>query len=462
MRIRSVFIISILVTGIFISCGSSGPTVRDPEIPPSVEYSKLAVLERISEALESGKGEYALSLFSEFKEEDREASDIVLLEASVLLSFGRISEANEKVDRLLEEDAQNMEALLVLAIIKRASGDEAAYEKTLEDIVKIDEGNSEALAELGQIAWSKRNYRLAGQYWSKAIDADPINMTALVGRGKLLLREDKPDNAEAVLNTAIAAWPNRPEPYAERARLYRAYDLYPDALADQTKAVSLDPSNYWYLIDRARILIDIGRKEEALTDLVKAQEIDDGIFLSYAYSAGIRDEYGDYALAERDYQRLVTLKPDYYFAYEALGILAMREKRWKDASDAFIKAFEQARESYHYALLIALCMRRDGRDTEAVSFIAQVIRRIDRNKIEWQLLRLFHDMSGDVDIAVRIEKETMIDVKARMLYYLAQYYHIRGNTSLAQRFHLQLREMNVQNIIEWRLNEWALEELKID
>ncbi len=138
----------------------------------------------------------------------------------------------------------------------------------------------------------------------------------------------------------------------------------------------------------------------------------------------------------------------------------MREDRWADAADAFANAFKQAPDQYNYALLYSLCMRRLSRDREIRGFLAEVLKVVPRDKVDWHLLRLFHDMGGDTDIAIRIEKEKASDVKGRMLYYLAQYYDLRGNSTLATKYHLQVRDMGVQNIVEWRLNEWALSGLE--
>jgi len=66
-------------------------------------------------------------------------------------------------------------------------------------------------------------------------------------------------------------------------------------------------------------------------------------------------------------------------------------------------------------------------------------------------------MGAIVYDGIRIGKENKLDVKARMLYYLAQYYDLKGNTSLANKYFLLVRDMNRKNIIEWRLNQWEIE-----
>jgi hypothetical protein len=45
-----------------------------------------------------------------------------------------------------------------------------------------------------------------------------------------------------------------------------------------------------------------------------------------------------------------------------------------------------------------------------------------------------------------------------MLFYLAQYYDIKGNKNLADKYFLQVQELDQPATPEWRLNEWILEE----
>jgi hypothetical protein len=77
------------------------------------------------------------------------------------------------------------------------------------------------------------------------------------------------------------------------------------------------------------------------------------------------------------------------------------------------------------------------------------------------MLRLYHDLAGDNDVALRVDRERNPDTKARMLFYLAQYYDIRGNRILADKYFLQVKDLNRRAIPEWRLNEWTLDERKL-
>jgi len=209
-------------------------------------------------------------------------------------------------------------------------------------------------------------------------------------------------------------------------------------------------------VDRGLVLMDMNRKTEALADFTRAIEIDPNNFLAYVYSAGIKDEFGDYAGAERDYTTLARLNPEYYFAFEGLGILKMRDKKWAEARDAFLEAYRQAPREYSYALLAAVNWMRAGRQTDPRTFLAQVLRTAPRDSLEYSMLRLFHDLSGDSDVAVKVNNESNVYTKARMLFYLASYYDIRGNRTLADRYYVMVQELDAVATIEWRLNEWVL------
>jgi uncharacterized membrane-anchored protein len=135
----------------------------------------------------------------------------------------------------------------------------------------------------------------------------------------------------------------------------------------------------------------------------------------------------------------------------------MRNQRWAEARDAFLEAYKQAPKEYAYALLAAVNWMRAGQLNDPKQFLAQVLRTAPRDSSEWYMLRLFHDLNGDADTAGRIDAEQNIDTRARMLFYLANYYDIRGNRTLADKYFLQVQEMNRVATPEWRINEWFLE-----
>jgi tetratricopeptide (TPR) repeat protein len=136
----------------------------------------------------------------------------------------------------------------------------------------------------------------------------------------------------------------------------------------------------------------------------------------------------------------------------------MKNKQWTQARDAFLEAYKRAPKEYTYALLAAVNWMRAGKMTDPKQFLAQVLRTAPRDSLEYSMLKLFHDLSGDADVAVKTESEQNIYTKSRMLFYLACYYDIRGNATLANKYYMFVQELNAAVSVEWRINEFILAE----
>jgi tetratricopeptide (TPR) repeat protein len=427
------------------------------ELPPLTAADTESILTRIALLLNRRDYGEALALFDRIDPAEAETSGIRLIKASVLAAAGRLEEARGIAGEIVSLEPGNMEALLVLANIEGAAGREREQRTLLERVIKTEPANTGALISLGNIALRGRSLRTAASYFDRALAADPQNGDALVGRAGVYRYERDPKNAETLLNKAVTLYPQWPLPYGERARLYSEAGFPNDALKDLDKAKDLDPRDYWVAVDRGNVLLDLNRKEEALGEFTRAIVLDPDNFLAYVYSAGIKDDLADHDGAEKDYLALTRLNPDYYFAFEGVGIHKMRKQLWAEARDAFVEAYKRAPET-SYALLAAANWMRAGRQTDPRQFLEDAIRKTQRESLEWYMLRLYHDLTGDADVAIRIDRETKYDVKAKMLYYLAQYYDIRGNRSLADKYFLQSSDLNQRGILEWRLNDWIVTE----
>jgi tetratricopeptide (TPR) repeat protein len=460
----------ILCAALAAGIGSCASAKTGPgEIPPdraaprasAAEPEKndaASILARAAELLGRGDYEGALALFDKIDPEEAAASSIQILRASVLNSAGRPGEARTIIESVLSQEPDNTEALVVLAVLEMAAGKEREQKAVLERIIRLNPENTQALVYLGDIALNAGSLRTAASYYTRALQAEPENGDALVGRARVYRYEKSPKNAERLLNQAARLYPQWALPRHERARLYRGAGFAKEALEDLDAARALEPDSYWIAVDRGSALIDLNRKPEALEEFTRAVSISPEVFIAYVYSAGIKDETGDYEGAEKDYEILARLKPEYYFAFEGLGIIRMRKQQWAGARDAFLEAYRQAPAEQGYALLAAMNWMRAGKINDPRQFLEQALRKVERESLDWYMLRLYHDLAGDNDMALRIDREKNLDNKARMLFYLANYYDIRGNKNLADKYFIQVKDMDRKTIPEWRLNEWAIEE----
>jgi tetratricopeptide (TPR) repeat protein len=428
------------------------------DVPPEPEILTVqGILTRIAELLEKRDYDGALALFDEIDSPELETVPLRLIKATILLSAGRAGEGRVIVEEIITGEPDNTEALLVLASIEAASGRDREQRTLLDRILKLDPANIRALNTLGNMALGAGSVRTAASYFDRTLAAAPDDRDALIGRADSYRRERKFAEAEALLNKAVTLYPQWPLGLSQRARLYRNAGYPNQALEDLDKAKELAGDDYWIACDRGNVLLDLNRKPEALEEFNRAITIDPGAFVAYVYSAGIKDDLGDYDGAERDYITLARLNPEYYFAFEGIGIHKMRRGLWGEARDAFAEAYKRAPQEWTYALLTAMNWMRAGRPSDPRQYLEQALRGVQRETLPWYMFRLYHDLSGDNDVAIRIDRERNVETKARMLYYLAEYYDIRGNKNLADRYFLQVRELNRKYILEWRLNEWALE-----
>ena len=136
----------------------------------------------------------------------------------------------------------------------------------------------------------------------------------------------------------------------------------------------------------------------------------------------------------------------------------MRNHQYTEARDAFLAAYRYAPKEFRYALLASINWMKAGKPADPKQFLAQVLKTAKRDSPDWFILRLYHDLSGDSDVAVRIDQEKNFDEKSKMLFYMANYYDVRGNKTLANNYFMQVRDMNRIGTVEWKINEWIIED----
>jgi len=429
------------------------------------EVTVESVLTGVAELLSASRFNEAIALFDAIPLPQRDTSDIKLLKASVLSSAGKYAEARAIAEAVAAAEPQNTEPLFVLASIEAVSGRQRQQQTALEKIIKIEPGNTEALVALGNVSLQTRAVRAAASYFHQVLQKEPKNAEALIGLSRAFRMNTEWEDAEVLLNEVVRLYPNMVEARTERGRFYWGRGFLLQALSDYDEAKKLAANDYWIALDRANLLLEMNRKSQALEEFNRAISINPSEYRAYAYSAGLKDDLGDTDGAERDYAILAKLKPDYYFALEGLGLHKMKNEKWTEARDAFTEAYKQAPNEHHYGLLAAINQIRADNRTESLAsvrtYLAQIQAKVTRDTLLWYMVRLFYDFTsrnylGENDMITRIDRSTDQTLKARMMFYMALYYEVRGNASTANMYYQFVGETKAQTIPEWRLNEWIL------
>lgn len=423
-------------------------------------------LDSVYAKLQHGDLDGALRLFDGLPTEEAAKSGNLMIKASILMSADRLREARETASLARENsttEKDSLEAQFVLASIDGVEGKTRDQKAKLDAILKSDPAFVPAINAQGALAMNKNDLRAAEAYYDSALKASPKNPDALLGRAQVARLQHRPKEALKRLNEVIDLYPNDAQILAQRGRLLREMGNPQDSLVDLDKAKKMSPTDYWISYDRARSLLALDKKRDALAEFANAEKINPNIFVSYVYSAGIHDELGEYKAAIHDYETVIKIKPDYYFALEKLGTHYMREKRYDLACNAFRTAYAKAPDIYHYAVLAVINGLYSGeKQSQFKGYLEEIMRKIDRNKPEYYTMRLFYDFSGDADVARRINAEKDIQQKAKTLFYLAAYYSVRGNDGLAKKLFDDFKGLQRRELLEWRIFEMAFdtEELK--
>ena len=250
--------------------------------------------------------------------EKNPTQDLRMGYARALLDASRTSDALLQLQRLTDEQPGFSPGWLTLGLLQLQENLLQPAEDSLKRFLqsppvhspdKLQRAHTEALLGLAQIA-EKRKDLLAAQQWLSQIDDPDERITLVTRRASLLARQGKLDEARSM----IQAWPTR-NPEEARSKLLAEVHL----LRDNGQAATA---------------------YELLTQAVQSHPADTDLLYDQALLA---EKLRDYESMERLLRKLISLKPDYHHAYNALGYsFAERNVRLAEARTLINKALEFA------------------------------------------------------------------------------------------------------------------------
>jgi tetratricopeptide (TPR) repeat protein len=238
--------------------------------------------------------------------------------ARALLDAQRYPEALQQLQGITRERPDFPEAWLVQGTLLVQDNQLVPAEAALKKYIELaqaqsgeerNRGLSQAYLSLSQIAERRRDFVQANA-WLDRIENSQDLVAAQSRRASILARSGKLDEARKLLRTL----PER-TPAEQRVKVMAEVQLLRD---NKQYKVAYD------------LLAQAVAKDPADTDLLYDQ-------------AMLAEKIGDFALMERLLRQLMTAKPDYHHAYNALGFsLAERNQRLPEARQLIQKALEFA------------------------------------------------------------------------------------------------------------------------
>ncbi|MCQ2572787.1 MAG: tetratricopeptide repeat protein [Treponema sp.] len=428
---------------------------KKPEDPPEVAFAK-----KLQAKLEKNDIEGALALFDSIPEAIAQEKDMIFLHASLLLSSGNMEEAGRVGKELEEQYPDDLDILEMNALIAKQSGDNSNYKAYSNKILSIDPNNAAMNIQKGQELALNKKWKQARSSYTKALTDDPENEDALFGYGLMSFYLKEDGKARESFKSILEKNPHNSMALAYMGKLSAENEDYRNAIKYIEEAIKVDAYTYDFYMDYGSYLHQLNRDKEAIAAWEKARDLDPEYFLAYAFLAGINDEQNNYDVALDNYRMVIQTNPNYYYAYESAAILEWHAQNWEAARNDFYKAFVTGGSTnWSYALMIAATYMKEGNQFKAKEFLAPLMKKMDRESLEYQMLKFYHDnysKNGANTLMMKIAKEESTTKRGKLLFYFGLYNELYNATEAAIDYYGKVASMAAPMFFEYRIAEWGL------
>lgn len=260
------------------------------------------------------------------------------LVAAALSATGQRDAGREQYLAALKARPDDVATLLNLARLDLAEGRTVEADGRFRRILEIDPKNLAATLGAASAAGAGGD-KLGTERWlSKAVADHPDSIDANASLAQFHLRNGDTARAKAVLDSAVKKSP-RSAPLANlRGLVLLASGDGPGAIRAMTDATTFAPNEPQYVMNLARARQVTGDVKGALATLddLLAGEPKNVLALQLAAAVALRGQQPDRAVGYID--RLRQAAPDAPATDRLTGDLAMAQKRYKDALDAYRRA----------------------------------------------------------------------------------------------------------------------------
>lgn len=383
---------------------------------------------------------------------------------ALLITQGEMEKAAAEGDRMLELFPEDMDLLYMRAYIAFLTEDIEGRDQWVTRGLELNPDHGDMNMLRASILIAQRDYVQANRHLEVTLLEDPENFQALIlksdvlmhlGQGNDELNAHFLQEAVKTLDKVEEILPDYAYLYIDRARALTVLGEYGRAYQDLSKAIDLEPHVEWHYVDRARLTLKYRNDRlDALNDLRKCEEINPDNFLANVYLAGILFDELQFEESLYYFERVMEMRPDYYFAYEIAGTLFYTQGMYQEAKEAFLRAYESYSPETGYILLAALSMRQLGEIQQSNELLTQIARGLDRQSLDFEMVRFFIEGGSSYFVVDKLNKEENEAIRRRFNYYLGEYYLMIGSSGAASCFE-DASQLSVEfegRAAQWRTN----------
>ena len=296
----------------------------------------------------------AIQLLSDSIAMDSTDAHLYLSRAKAYFANEQIGQAMVDINHSLQLDPKNVDTYLLLADVYYALGDQDNINATLNKAVEIDPLDARPLVKLAELNLLQQNFNLSIGYVDKALGLSPYNPQAYFVKGMCYMAA-KQDTVNALKNFQLAAeqddsfydpveqicriyavqqppyaldylrkaqqqFPNIPTARYELALYLQSHGEPEEALAHYDTILMKYPLNYIALYNKGYVYYVYLEDNEAALEYFNQTLAINPNYLDAKYNKGrVLEQMGDYAQAMEIYKEVLSSKPDYQLAIDAIN-----------------------------------------------------------------------------------------------------------------------------------------------
>lgn len=208
----------------------------------------------------------------------------------------------------------------------------------------------------------------------RALELDPDNADALMGRAIIEWQDGNARAAHRTLDRVLELYPSHADAHATLGRIYDAQGFEKEALEEVERAAALDPLSAAIQDLHVEALQSVGRDREALEQASTLMELHP----EYEPAAGTLSralaEVGRVDEAIETYRQALRRDPNSIFTNEGLAWTLLQTGRQDEALDQIERAAELTPDDYPIQTSKSLMLRGRGRFDEAVDAARRAVQ----------------------------------------------------------------------------------------
>ncbi|MFO7914636.1 MAG: tetratricopeptide repeat protein [Candidatus Krumholzibacteriales bacterium] len=205
-------------------------------------------------------------------------------------------------------------------------------------------GNPWGYYMLALSAWKMKDYQLAEESFTRALELNPGHLKSRINLCRVYLDTGRAREAIDLLEKVLEEEPEYADAYHLAGRGYRQLGETEKAVEHYRRAIQIDNGHVWAMNNLGLIFIREGEFEKALAPLARAAVLRDDIAVFQNNLGMALENTGRYRDAENAYAAAVTLDKSYDRAYNSLCRVELLEQEegvtqidLSEISEAFIQ-----------------------------------------------------------------------------------------------------------------------------